>query len=355
MLDVAFTANGTISSATAVSPLTITGGPDFEGIAYTSAARDSVFVSEETTPTVREFKLSSGEQLQTISLPDVFENARDNRGLEALTRSVDGGMMWTANEEALTVDGPDSSPTQSNTVRLQQLVDHGTTVALRPQFAYQVDPIHAGSGGGNDRSGLPDLAMLPDDTLIALERSAAAALPPFRSRIYELDFAGATNVAGEEFASGLAGASFVPVAKTLLWSGAVGTLTNGNLEGIGLGPVLDSGNWVLLGVLDNGGSGSNLLVSFELSLNGCSLAGDYNCNGAVDGSDYTLWKNTFGSTTALAADGNGNGTVDAADYTAWRNALGATASGLVISVPEPAAMALLLLAGLIVGMGRSLC
>jgi hypothetical protein len=134
----------------------------------------------------------------------------------------------------------------------------------------------------------------------------------------------------------------------------VGTFANGNLEGIALGPILANGNWSLVGVLDNGGSGSNLLVSFELSLSGCSLAGDYNCDGWVDNPDYTLWKNTFGSTKAIAADGNSNGTVDAADYTAWRNALGATASGQMVSVPEPTALALLLLGAFVVGMGRSL-
>ena len=106
VFDVSFAANGAIVAATGVSGLTITGGPDYEGIAYTGTARNSVFVSEENTPTIREFRLSDGAVLQTISLPAVFQQTRANRGLESLTRSVDGSTMWTANEECLRSTAP---------------------------------------------------------------------------------------------------------------------------------------------------------------------------------------------------------------------------------------------------------
>lgn len=331
--DVSFAANGAINSATAVSSLTITGGSDFEGIAYSGATRNSVFVSEENTPTVREFRLTDAAALQSIELPDVYEYNRSNRGLESLTRSVDGRTMWTANEEALSVDGPASSQAAGTLVRLQRMTDDGTSVALGPQFVYQVDPIHAGSNP--DRSGLSDLVLLPDDTLLALERSRTGTglSTSFRNRIYQVGFNGATDVSGPAFDGGLVGTNYATTSKELLWSSQ--SFGINNLEGIALGPVLPNGNWVLLGVVDDGGLGFNLISSYELSRSDCSLAGDYNCSGAVDDSDYTLWKNTFGSTQALAADGNGDGVVNAADYTVWRNNAGASPGLATHVVPEP--------------------
>ena len=51
--------------------------------------------------------------------------------------------------------------------------------------------------------------------------------------------------------------------------------------------------------------------------------GDFNLDGVVDGSDYSLWKNHFG-TGLYYSDGDANldGHVDAADYTIWRDHLG---------------------------------
>jgi hypothetical protein len=90
--------------------------------------------------------------------------------------------------------------------------------------------------------------------------------------------------------------------------------------------------------------------SLMLSLTGTvleRLAGDYNFDGVVDAADYTLWRDTLGTTVDVlggGADGNGNGVVDADDYAVWRANWGATSAALraTAAVPEPASLWLLL-------------
>jgi hypothetical protein len=348
MVDLSFSANGTILSASAVDELALNVSADYEGIAFTGAARNSVFVSEETTPGVHEHSLETGARLQTVLMPSVFQMDRGNRGFESLTRAADG-TMWTANEEALVPDGPASTPSAGTVVRLQKLVDDNESVVAGPAFAYLADAIHAGSGGSNDRSGVADLVVLPDGSLLTLERSAAIAFPVFRSRIYEVDWAAATDISSGGFADGLIGESYVPADKSLLWSGQAGTFINGNLEGLTLGPRLANGKWPLVGVIDNDGSGDNLIVSFELASTSCAMTGDYTCDGIVDTDDLMLWTETFGA-SQLAADGNLDGMVDAADYVIWRK--NAETGGdlqfaqLPIAIPEPASGMLLMLGGI---------
>jgi fibronectin-binding autotransporter adhesin len=128
------------------------------------------------------------------------------------------------------------------------------------------------------------------------------------------------------------GVGFAPAAGNTFDILDWGTL-NGTFSSLQL-PALAGGlNW----------NTSQLYVSGALSIGGA--LGDYNHNGVVDAADYTLWRDTLGSSTSLAADGNGNGSIDAGDYTIWTtnfgNHSGAGASSNS-AVPEPTTLSMLL-------------
>jgi hypothetical protein len=70
-----------------------------------------------------------------------------------------------------------------------------------------------------------------------------------------------------------------------------------------------------------------------------AAAGDFNGDGIVDAVDYTVWRDTHGSTTDFRADGNGDRMIDDADYAIWKSHFGTSylaGGGQLASVPEPA-------------------
>ncbi len=253
LFDLPIAADGTIGSMANMQGLSLAFSGDHEGIART--ATGSLLIADENTMTIREANASTGLSIGLTALPGVYTNRRPNRGIESL--SYDDGVVWTANEEALTVDGAIATPSTGTVVRLRSQ-DHATGTEIG-QWAYLVEPMHGASipGGNSGQSGLSELVALPGGSLLAVERSLALANPLFLTRIYSVDIAGATDVAG---LPSLMGASITPVSKTLVYQG-----THANLEGLCLGPSLNDGGRALLGVVDDGDPISeNTVVVFRL-------------------------------------------------------------------------------------------
>lgn len=242
-------AAGSINSASVGGFTAFAGGSDYEGIAY-NPANMSVFASSETNSSIGEFQISTGALLENVVVPSVFANARSNKSLESLSYEAGFQTLWTANEEALSTDGDASSAGSGTTVRLQKFDQH-----LNPagQWAYHVDPAteNIPFPPASSFSGLSDLVALPDGRLLALERELGGPTPGIRNRIYSLDFNGATDTSA---LAGLAGESFIPVNKTLLWEEDFDLLDISNFEGMVLGPTLNNGDYSLLLISDDAGN-----------------------------------------------------------------------------------------------------
>ncbi len=241
--------DGSINSVSC-STNTHLGGSDLEGIAY-NAANDTVFVSDESGATIKEYSFTIGESngtyVSSVDVPDIYSSYRGNMSLESLTIRGDGLEMWTCNEQALSNannnvnDGPVVSSSNGTEVRLQRFTrssvhDSWTT---NEQYVYLSE-----SADENHTGGVSDLCVLPDGTLLVLERWRDGY--SLYNRIYEVDYSSATDVSSIQ---SLEGATYTRVTKTSRWSDSYFGATY-NYEGICIGPRLNDGSLSLLLISD---------------------------------------------------------------------------------------------------------
>ena len=252
------TRTGRIRSSQVTGSISAPGmGTDSEGIALGPEGH-SVWISDEVASSITEFSLATGLKVDSVTVPDIYRpaNVQNNMGLESLSYSR--GKLWTANEEALKPDGALSTTSAGSWVRIQEF--DGPDLTPGTQYAYRTDPISRMSPFITvERSGLVDLLALPDGNVLALERELGGCLPHFRTRVYLLDFTGASDVTS---VSSLSSGGFTEVGKSLLWQGNTGF---SNFEGITLGPRLSNGSYALLLVSDDG-SGAMAQRQDSLSL-----------------------------------------------------------------------------------------
>lgn len=246
----------------------MSGGNDMEGCAFDPAS-GKVWISQEASALIREFDPATGDLLRSAPVPAVQKQYAGNYSLEALTISGDGMTMWTANEEALKVDGNLATNSVGSVVRLTRFTRESVYDNWTPngEWAYVTEPI----GSVKDehtRSGVSGLCALPDGTLLVLERrcyNPEGFFPDFQVRIYQVDFTGADDVSS---IASLKTATYKKVSKTRLWEYHHGS-DMPNYEGMCLGPSLNDGSCVIVLVSD-GGSYAEEGV-FTLKLSGLSI------------------------------------------------------------------------------------
>lgn len=248
-------------------------GDDLEGIAY-NPHHESVFISSEVGPAIREHlrlpvgKGKAGDLLTDVAIPEIYRNIRHNRGFEAVAFDPVRKELWTANEEALTVDGPASTATRGTLVRIQKFNEH-----LKPagQWAYRTEPVGQRPPLQHqyEASGVVAMEVLPGGELLVLERAVdierflGQAVPRFTSRLYEVDLSKAEDVSA---VASLEGNSLRVAGKRLLWSKSFGFENPCNYEGMTLGPAFQDGTRSVFIISDDqGGLFNQKLKLLELS------------------------------------------------------------------------------------------
>jgi hypothetical protein len=249
-------ATGRIRSARLERGLPLPGSIDLEGVAF-DGAHDSLVVSDEVGPAIREYRLRDGRQVGAVRLPAVYSSARKNLSLESLARDETRDSLWTVNEETLRRDGALGGAEKGSVVRLQRF----TGARPNGQWAYVVDPLPAGDvllpGRDIESSGVSELVALPDGGLLALERAYGDG--GLRIRLYEVDVTAATDVSRR---SSLSDGDYVPAGKRRLWDKQFPAI---NCEGAALGPTLQDGGRSLILISDDGHGQRQVLYPLTLT------------------------------------------------------------------------------------------
>ena len=233
---------------------------DPEGIALTN--KGTVFISSEGNaerliePFIKEFSLSSGRQLQTLTVPSKFlptashkRGIRNNLAFESLTIAPNQKYLFTATENALIQDGPGGTKSSSPLRILQYNLQ---TCQLEQELLYIIQPVAAPLKFlGNLSSGLVDLLALDDrGHFLSLERSFNGL--GYTIQVFDVYTEGATDIRDIDSLSAVDISTIKPVHKQLLLDfRTLSKVTLDNIEGLTFGPQLPDGRQSLIVVSDN--------------------------------------------------------------------------------------------------------
>ena len=141
---------------------------DEEGICYAPQS-NTMFLSSESDGQILEYTMLGQLTGRQLCIPEVFRQARSNRGFEALTYNAATHRFWTIPENTLKGDGeaPDISRKIPNRLRLQSFDDD---LQPREQYWYLTDSSAVKSTKGTSTLGVSGLAALDDGRIVVLER-----------------------------------------------------------------------------------------------------------------------------------------------------------------------------------------
>lgn len=206
----------------------------------------------------------------------------NNLAFESIALTPDGKTLWTMTENALVQD--DQTAAVGRTSRTRMLSFDLDTGKAGAEYVYEIGalPFPPAKPGDFATNGVSDLMALSDHEFIAVERAyAVGAATPGRAalthkptsntiRLYRIDTAGATNVAGWP---SIRGREVVLAKRSLLLDLSTlknddgSTLALDNLEGITFGPLVD-GKRTLVLVSDNNFNPEQFTQFVALTLDG---------------------------------------------------------------------------------------
>ncbi|MCA1991944.1 MAG: esterase-like activity of phytase family protein [Coleofasciculus sp. S288] len=263
------------------------GSIDPEGIAL--SPKNTVYISSEGVPSqgiapfVREFDLETGQQKQSLKIPDRYlpndstkadeppRGLQENLGFESLAFELgslaaatgDPFRLFTATESALLQDSLPPDSQEATRVRLMQyLIGPIARPMVVTEHLYLVDPPLSSAR----QNGLTDIATVDNGGhFLSLERSYG--LLGASAKIYQLAMAAATDTSSiPSLKDDISGIESVK-KKLVLDLSELGIYLD-NLEGMALGPRLPDGTSSLVVVSDDNFSDTQITQFLLFRLEG---------------------------------------------------------------------------------------
>ncbi|MEA5579923.1 esterase-like activity of phytase family protein [Nodularia harveyana UHCC-0300] len=250
---------------------------DTEGITFTN--RDTLFISSEgdvrklINPFIKEFSLTSGKLLKTLSISDKFlpetnppQGIRNNLAFESLTITPDNQHLFTATENALIQDGPAAKPNLPTRCRILQY--NLLTNLPEKEFLYQTEPVAQFLNlTGKFASGLPDLLALDNHGhFLSIERSFTGW--GLAISLFQVSLAGADEIQDIHSLLAVNSRKIKPVEKKILLDLRTLDVLLDNIEGLTLGPQLPDGYRSLILISDDNFQSlqRNQILAFKIKL-----------------------------------------------------------------------------------------
>lgn len=130
---------------------------DDEGIAF-FAPDSTIFITGENDNEALEYTLDGILTGRKLQMPNIYKQAKDNKGLEALTYQQQTGQFYTVPEKPLKGDS------------LLRIQSFGNDLKPSCRWFYQIDRPSNTQQKGRHTKGVPALTALPDGRLLVMER-----------------------------------------------------------------------------------------------------------------------------------------------------------------------------------------
>ncbi|MFD0886269.1 esterase-like activity of phytase family protein [Streptosporangium algeriense] len=198
-----------------------------------------------------------------LRMTDTTSGPRRNAGFEGLTLTPHG--VAAIVEGPRYEDGDLMTTERGAPARITVWDRRGRT---RAQYAYPIDRLPAAPVPETGRydGGVSEILAVDDNRLLSLERFWIEGVG-YRVKLYEIDLRGATNVLGRNSLTG--GVPYRAVTKRLVHDFNAGGATVQNLESLGWGPRLASGERVLIVGSDDNFDDREITQFLAFAVRGC--------------------------------------------------------------------------------------